>query len=83
MVIVECGVPQLLQQTGLQLDRNLLKLYNRNMISLLERFPKPGQSSLLLLLNLIWRLIDTFFEESWWRRSSFQGALLLDLIKDR
>ena len=83
MVIIEGSVSQLLQQTGLQLYGNLLKLYDGDMVSLLECFPKPGQSSLLLLLNLIWRLVDTFFEESWWRRSSFQGALLLDLVKDR
>ena len=42
MVIVEGSISQLLQQTGLQLYGNLLKLNDSNMVSLLECFPEPG-----------------------------------------
>ena len=54
-------VPQLLEQAPLQLDSDTLQRYNRDMISILECFPKPCDASLLLSFNFGRRLVDTFF----------------------
>jgi hypothetical protein len=81
-VIVKGGVSQLSQQTGLQLDGDLLQLYDGDVISRIKSGPDLVHASLFLPLNLVRGLVDALLEEAWWGWSSFQRPLPFNLLDD-
>ena len=62
--IVEGGVAQLLEQTALQLNCNLLQRYNSNCVSALKGLAEALYATLLLALDVGRRLVYGLFQQA-------------------
>lgn len=80
--MVESSVAQSLEQTGLQMDGEMLQLNDGCVVPRCEGVAEACHPSLLLHFDFEGNLVDALLQQPGRRRGALEGALALDLADD-